>query len=135
MTVHRQPPRSLQGGRRAAPQRRRLLKRPVDVAGESASVAGFGGTGAVSFEYVASGATVFAPTTPTRDRPRSDRAAAMDGPPIHEFLHQLLPKVAIHDSNDRTVTRAIRRLSIEGYFGDLHWDIARPELERRIKRR
>ena len=28
---------------------------------------------------------------------------------IHEFLHQLLPKKAIHDSRIPTVTRATRR--------------------------
>jgi hypothetical protein len=75
------------------------LKRSGNHAGESRAVAGFGGSGAVNFEYVANGAMVFAPDD-------ADRAAVIEAlgrgigrVAIHEFAHQLLPKAAIHDDS------------------------------------
>ena len=113
----------------------RLLRRSATVAGESRAVAGFGGSGAVNFEYVANGAVVFAPDD-------ADRAAVIEAlgrglgrVAIHEFLHQLLPKKAIHDSKDRDSYEGNSPALIEGYFGDLHWDIAAPWLEARLKPR
>ena len=104
-------------------------------AGESRAVAGFGGSGAVNFEFVANGAMVFAPDD-------ADRAAVIEAlgrglgrVAIHEFLHQLLPKKAIHDSKDRDSYEGNSPALIEGYFGDLHWDIAGPWLEARLKPR
>ena len=112
----------------------RLLRRGT-YAGESRAVAGFGGSGAVSFEYVANGAMV---CRSRRREPRRHRRAIGRGVgrvAIHEFLHQLLPKFAIHDSKDRESYEGNSPALIEGYFGDLHWDIARPALEQRLKRR
>jgi hypothetical protein len=53
---------------------------------------------------------------------------------IHEFLHQLLPKGATH-GNDRNSYEGNSPALIEGYFGELHWDIARPWLDARLKRK
>lgn len=112
----------------------RLIRKGT-YAGESRAVAGFGGSGFVNFEYVANGATVFAPDD-------ADRAAVLEAlgrgigrVAIHEFLHQLLPKKAIHDSKDRDSYEGNSAALIEGYYGDLHWDIAGPWLEARLKRR
>jgi len=111
------------------------LQRGGNNAGESRAVAGFGGSGSVNFEFVANGATVFAPDD-------ADRAAVIEAlgrgigrVAIHEFLHQLLPKKAIHDSKDRDSYEGNSPALIEGYYGDLHWDIAGPWLEARLKRR
>ena len=113
----------------------RLLRRSGNVAGESRAVAGFGGSGAVNFEYVANGAMLFAPDD-------ADRAAVIEAlgrgigrVAIHEFAHQLLPKAAIHDSKDRDSYEGNSPALIEGYFGDLHWDIAGPWLDARLKPR
>ena len=113
----------------------RLLRRTGHVAGESRAVAGFGGSGAVNFEFVANGAMVFAPDD-------SDRAAIIEAlgrgvgrVAIHEFAHQLFPKVPIHDSVDPNSYEGNSPAVIEGYFGDLHWDLAGPSLEGRLKRR
>jgi len=111
------------------------LRRSGNNAGESRAVAGFGGSGAVNFEFVANGAMVFAPDD-------ADRAAVIEAlgrgigrVAIHEFLHQLLPKKAIHDSQDRDSYEGNSAALIEGYYGELHWDIAGPWLDARLKPR
>ena len=113
----------------------RLLRRSGTYAGESRAVAGFGGSGAVSFEFVANGAMVFAPDDASRAGIVESIGRGVGRVAIHEFLHQLLPKFAVHDSKDRESYEGNSPALIEGYFGDLHWDIARPALEQRIKRR
>ena len=113
----------------------RLLRRSGTYAGESRAVAGFGGSGAVSFEFVANGAMVFAPDDASRATIVESIGRGVGRVAIHEFLHQLLPKFAVHDSKDRESYEGNSPALIEGYFGDLHWDIAAPELQRRLKPR
>ena len=98
-------------------------------------MAGFGGSGAVNFEYVANGAMVFSPDDASRAMVIDAIGRGVGRVAIHEFLHQLLPKFAVHDSKDRESYEGNSPALIEGYFGDLHWDIARPALEQRISRR
>jgi hypothetical protein len=43
--------------------------------------------------------------------------------------------MTIHDSKDRDSYEGNSPALIEGYFGDLHWDIAGPWLEARLKPR
>ena len=107
------------------------MLRQADVAGQSRVLRGFGGSGAVSFHFVASAATVFAPET-------ADRAALIEAigrgvgrTAVHELAHQLAPDTPIHatrnpDSYEHGTASAGQ------YFGDMVWDIARPELERRL---
>jgi hypothetical protein len=111
------------------------LLRSGSNAGESRAVAGFGGSGAVNFEFVANGATVFAPDDASRAEVVEAIGRGVGRVAIHEFLHQLLPKFAIHDSKDRGSYEGNSPALIEGYYGDLHWDIARPALEQRMRRR
>ena len=111
------------------------LLRPGTNAGESRAVAGFGGSGAVNFEYVANGAMVFSPDDASRATVIDAIGRGVGRVAIHEFLHQLLPKFAIHDSKDRESYEGNSPALIEGYFGDLHWDIAGPVLQQRLKRR
>ena len=111
------------------------LLRPGTYAGESRAVAGFGGSGAVNFEFVANGAMVLSPNDAGRATIIDAIGRGVGRVAIHEFLHQLLPKVAIHDSRDKESYEGNSPALIEGYFGDLHWDIAGPELQRRIKRK
>ena len=113
----------------------RLLHRSGTYAGESRAVAGFGGSGSVSFEYVANGAMVFAPDDASRASIVESIGRGIGRVAIHEFLHQLLPKVAIHDSKDKESYEGNSPALMEGYYGDLHWDLARPALDQRIKRR
>jgi len=111
------------------------LVRSGTYAGESRAIAGFGGSGAVNFEYIANGAMVFAPDDATREQVLAALGRGIGRVAIHEFLHQLLPKGATHDGNDRESYEGNSPALIEGYFGDLHWGIARPWLDARLKRK
>jgi hypothetical protein len=104
-------------------------------AGESRAVAGFGGSGAVNFEYVANGAMVFSPDYASRATVIEAVGRGLGRVAIHEFLHQLLPKAAIDGSNDVHSYEGNTAAVAEGYFGELHWDIAGPWLRKRLKSR
>lgn len=108
------------------------LKRGGTNAGESRAIAGFGGSGAVNFEYVANGAMIFSPESATRSELIHAIGRGTGRVAIHEFLHQLMPKAPIHDSKDTHSYEGNSPASIEGYFGELHWDIAAPWLRQRI---
>lgn len=112
----------------------RMLRRKVDVAGQSRFIAGLGGSGAVSFYFVASGATVHAPETADRETVLEALGRAIGRTAVHEFAHQLAPKTPIHDTRDPNSYES-GTASAAQYFGDMRWDIARPELELRLKRR
>lgn len=111
------------------------LVRKGTYAGESRAIAGFGGSGAVNFEYVANGAMVFASESAARADIIDAIGRGVGRVAIHEFLHQLLPKSPIHDSKDPRTYEGNSPALREGYFGDLHWGIAQPWLSERLKRR
>lgn len=67
---------------------RRMLRRSSTYAGESRAVAGFGGSGAVNFEYLANGAMVFAPESASRAMVIEALGRGIGRVAIHEFLHQ-----------------------------------------------
>jgi hypothetical protein len=113
----------------------RMLRRQSTYAGESRAVAGFGGSGAVNFEYVANGAMVFSPEQSSRATVIDAVGRGIGRVAIHEFLHQLLPKAAIDGSKDGHSYEGNTAATAEGYFGDLHWDIAAPLLDARLRRR
>ena len=50
---------------------------------------------------------------------------------VHEFTHQLLPRVSIHSANIRSYEYAFAARP-EQYFGELQWDLALPLLRQRI---
>ena len=113
----------------------RMLRRRSTYAGESRAVAGFGGSGAVNFEYVANGATVFSPDAASRATVIEAIGRGLGRVAIHEFLHQLLPKAAIDGSTEIRSYEGNTAAMVEGYFGDLHWDVAAPWLRERLKPR
>jgi hypothetical protein len=113
----------------------RMRRRQSTYAGESRAVAGFGGSGAVNFEYVANGAMVFSPEHASRATVIEAIGRGIGRVAIHEFLHQLLPKAAIDGSKDPRSYEGNTAATAEGYFGDLHWDIAAPWLKARLKPR
>jgi hypothetical protein len=110
------------------------ILRPVDVAGQARVLRGFGGAGAVSFYYVASGATVYSPETADRAAVLEAVGRAIGRTAVHEFTHLLAPNTPIHDSR---VPNSYENgtASAAQYFGEMRWDIARRELERRYKPR
>ncbi|MBY0496051.1 MAG: hypothetical protein K2Y23_17735 [Cyanobacteria bacterium] len=113
----------------------RRLRGTGTQAGEARAVAGFGGSGAVNFEYVANGAMVFTPEYASRATVIEALGRGIGRVAIHEFLHQLLPKHPVHDSRDVHSYEGNSPAVVEGYFGQLHWDIARPWLEEKLKRK
>jgi hypothetical protein len=113
----------------------RMLRRQSTYAGESRAVAGFGGSGAVNFEYVANGAMVFSPEYASRAAVIDAIGRGIGRVAIHEFLHQLLPRAAIDGSRDPHSYEGNTAATAQGYFGDLHWDFAAPLLDARLPRR
>jgi hypothetical protein len=103
-------------------------------AGESRAIPGLGGIGSVNFEFVANGATVFAPESASREEVIAAIGRGIGRVAIHEFLHVLLPKSAIHDSQDPLSYEGNSPARVDGYFGELHWDIAEPWLTSRLAR-
>jgi hypothetical protein len=109
----------------------RFRHREMSIAGQSRAAAGFGGSGAVSFQYVADGAMVFSPETATRGELTAAIGRGIGRVAIHEFLHQLLPKFDIHTSRDARTYEGNSPALREGYFDDLHWGIAAALMETR----
>ncbi|HZI81569.1 MAG TPA: hypothetical protein VFD69_18745 [Vicinamibacterales bacterium] len=108
------------------------FKRPVGVAGQSRGIAGFGGSGSVSFDFLANGAMAWAPG----DADRAELVAAIGRgigrTAVHEFTHQLLPTAPIHASRDDQsyeYQSAARRAQ---YYGPMRWDLAWPLLQQKI---
>ena len=112
----------------------RLIRGGV-VPGKSHAVAGFGGSGSVNFAYIANGAMVFAAADASRSSIIETIGRGIARVAVHEFAHQLLPKVPIDGSTDPRSYEGGSAATIEGYYGEIHWDLARPELDRRIKRK
>lgn len=99
---------------------------------ESRSIPGLGGQGAVNFRLIAHSAVMFAP-------PETDREAMIEGigrgigrAAVHEFAHQLLGSAPIHNSKDIGSYEYGSAARVEQYYGEMHWDIGRPMLQKRI---
>lgn len=111
-----------------------LILRPVGNAGQSRALLGFGGSGAVSFSFLASGAATYAP-------PDADRSAiilaigrGIGRTAVHELTHQLLPASPIHDSTNVRSYEYASAARAEHYYGEMEWDLAWPLLELRLGR-
>ena len=111
----------------------RFLWRNVAIAGESRAVSGFGGQGAVSFDFLASGAVAYAPDNASRASMIEAIGRGIGRTAVHEFTHQFLPRAPIHDSTDVMSYEYGSAARREQYFGELHWDLAWPLLERRLR--
>jgi len=99
-------------------------------AGESRSVIGVGGEGALNFRMLVSNAVAYADG--------SDREAMIAGigrgigrAAAHEFAHQLVGTAAVH-SNDVGSYEYESSARRDQYYGELHWDLAWPVLQRRV---
>jgi hypothetical protein len=114
--------------------RDRRMRGNWGVAGESFSVPGLGGHSSVSFLFLASGATGFAPQGASRREIIDAIGRGIGRTAAHELAHLLLPQSPLHDSTDihsYEFDSAARR---EQYYGEMHWALARPWLEDRLAR-
>lgn len=107
-------------------------RRDMKVAGQSRGVPGIGGIGTVSFSFFASGATVYAPESATRDALITAIGRGIGRGAVHEFTHQLLPKAAIHASRNPASYEYSSAARPGQFFGDMRWDLARPLLQARL---
>jgi hypothetical protein len=107
------------------------FRRTVEVAGESRAIAGFGGQGAVSFEFLAASAIAYAPPEAARHDVIAAIGVGIGRAAVHELAHQLLPKSSIH-SDDVQSYEYYSAHRHEQFFGDMHWDRAWPLLEKRL---
>ncbi len=105
----------------------------VAVAGESQSVGGVGGAGSVNFRLLASYADTFAPPGADRAEIVAAIGRGVGRAAVHELAHQLLGRRAdIHATRDPASYEYDSAARREQYYGDMHWDIAWPLLQRRF---
>jgi hypothetical protein len=103
-------------------------RRMLAAAGESRSMRPIGGRGAVSFGVLADNAVAYAPKDATRTAILEGIGRGVGRAAAHEFAHQFFPVFQIHDSRDVTSYEYWSAARPEQYYGQLHWDIARPLL-------
>ena len=100
--------------------------------GESRSIPGLGGQGAVNFRLIAHNAVTFAPAGADRPAIVTGIGRGIGRAAVHEFAHQFLGSAPIHDSKDVRSYEYRSAARREQYYGEIHWDIARPLLEERL---
>jgi hypothetical protein len=109
------------------------LRRDIEVAGESRAVSGFGGQGAVSFDFLASGAVAYAPDDASRASIIEAVGRGIGRTAVHEFTHQFLPTAPIHDRADAQSYENESAARSEQYYGELRWNLAWPLLQQRLR--
>lgn len=109
-----------------------MARRRIQVAGSSHAVRGFGGSGAVSLTYYASGALVYAPPVATRAELIDAIGRGLGRGAAHEFAHQFLSGHNLHDTDDRGSYEYYAASRPQQYYGPMHWDTAWPLLVKRF---
>jgi hypothetical protein len=101
-------------------------------AGASRVIAPIGGNGSVNYLMLSSQAVSHAPLGADRSAVVQAMGRGVGRAAVHEFLHQMLPRLNIHDSkDDRSYEYAYSSRPAQ-YYGDMRWDIARPALLERF---
>ncbi len=102
-----------------------------EVAGASYGIPGVGGSGAVSFPFLAGGAIASAPPGAARSDIIAAIGRGIGRTAVHELTHQLLPRAPIHgqDIQSYEYDSAARR---EHYYGGMHWGAAWPLLRQQF---
>ena len=110
-------------------------KRKSWIAGQSYATRAFGGSGAVSFIYFASGAMSYAPPSATRAELVAAIGRGIGRSAAHEFAHQFLAGHDEHPTKDMGSYEYHAASRSEQYFGPMHWDVAGPMLAKRLGRK
>ena len=95
-------------------------------------MSGFGGDGAVSFDFLASGAVTFAPDDDDRPSVVTAIGRGIGRTAVHEIVHQMFPDAQIHESTDVASYEFASAARVEQFYGPMRWNLARPLLERRF---
>jgi hypothetical protein len=102
--------------------------RGLPVAGASRRVPFGGGIGSVSFRTLGSQAVANAPRDANRARIIEAIGKGIGRTAAHEFAHQILLRVNLHDTKDpESYENGISNRASQ-YYGTLHWAFARPLL-------
>lgn len=108
------------------------MRWPVNVAGQSRGMSGFGGSGLVNFDVLAGGAIVYAPDSFDRVALVEAIGRGVGRAAVHELTHLLLPRAPIHRSRDKASYEYYAAGRAEQYLGDARWDLAGPLLRQRL---
>lgn len=114
--------------RRDTSARRRYLPSSA----ESYGFGPLGGRGIVSFTVLASHAVHFAPPDASRERIVSGIGRGIGRAAAHEFAHQILSPLSIHDGEDADSYEYWHASRASQYYGELHWTRAGPLLKARL---
>lgn len=98
--------------------------RGTGAAGQSRVLRPLGGTGSVNFLMLASQAISHAPPGTTRAAIVEAIGRGIGRGAVHEFAHQLLPGVPIHESKDAESYEFAFSSRPAQYYGEMRWDIA-----------
>jgi hypothetical protein len=103
--------------------------RGLPVAGASRRVPFGGGVGSVSFRTLGSQAVANAPRDTNRARIIEAIGKGIGRTAAHEFAHQILLRVNLHDTkDDDSYENGISNRPSQ-FYGTLHWSFAKPHLE------
>lgn len=108
------------------------FRRAVGVAGQSRGITGFGGSGSVSFDFLANGAMAWAPEGASRGELVAAIGRGIGRTAVHEFTHQILPTAPIHDSRDEESYEFASAARRAQYVGAIRWNLAWPLLARQL---
>jgi hypothetical protein len=106
--------------------------RGLPVAGASRRVPFGGGVGSVSFRTLGSQAVANAPRDATRARIIEAIGKGIGRTAAHEFAHQILVSVNLHDTKDPDSYEHGISDRPSQYYGTLHWAFARPHLAKTL---
>jgi len=114
----------------APPPRDRARMR---LTGESRPLGPFGGQGVVYFQSVAGLAVTHAPAHAGRTELVAGIGRGLGRAAVHEFAHQLLPGVALHDTTDADSYEFQSANRTSQFYGTLHWAFAEPLVADRLR--
>jgi hypothetical protein len=103
--------------------------RGLPVAGASLRVPFGGGGGSVNFRTLGSQAVANAPRDANRARIIEAIGKGIGRTAAHEFAHQILLRVNLHDTKDADSYENGVSDRPSQYYGTLHWAFAKPQLE------
>ena len=109
--------------------------RALPVAGASRRVPFGGGAGSVSFRTLGAQAVANAPRDADRSRILAAIGKGIGRTAAHEFAHQILVRVNLHDTKDPDSYENGISNRPSQFYGTLHWAFARPLLAKTLGQR
>ena len=100
--------------------------------GESLALGPLGGIGEVNFPLVVQKAVEFAPRGASRQTMVDGIGRGIGRVAVHEFFHQILGPGAKHNDTDPDSYESGNADRASQYYGNLHWTIAWPLLQKRL---